>query len=339
MPTTKNLLLYAIAIIVVAFIISRIPGYTVNILSHDHDSDEPIRMGTNVWPGYEPFYLARNTGILDDSVVNLLDFSSSTQVNRSLLNGTIDAAALTLEEVITLQASDVDVVVPMVIDFSFGGDAILARPGIDSMQALDGRVVAVPATSLGALMLARALELNDMPRDSVQVVYADLNEQEALYQTGSIDAVVTYSPVMDRLQALGMQPVFTSREIPGQIVDVLVVRSHIAEEHPEQLRALINGWFDALEYIEAEPMQAAALMEPRMQVPADVALKSLDNLQLVDLSTNLDYLSGETPQLNDSALSLQQIMIDGGFLEAPVDLMGLLYDGALLDVSRQRAGE
>ena len=259
MPTTKNLLLYAIAILVVAFIITRIPGFTLDILSHDHHKDEPIKLGTNVWPGYEPLYLARNTGILDDSVVNLLDFSSSTQVNRSFLNGTIDAAALTLEEVLTLQASNVDVIVPLMIDFSFGGDAILARPEIDSMQALEGLVVAMPNTSLGALMLARALELNGMSQDAVQVVFADLNEQEALYQQGSIDAVVTYSPVLDRLKSLGMQEVFTSREIPGQIVDVLVVRSHIAEEHPEQLRALINGWFDALEFIEAEPMKAAAL--------------------------------------------------------------------------------
>ena len=188
-------------------------------------------------------------------------------------------------------------------------------------------------------MLARALELNQMSPDDIQVVYADLNEQELLYQQGSIDAAVTYSPVLDRLKALGMQEVFTSREIPGQIVDVLVVRPHIVSEHPDQLEALISGWFDALEFIEAEPGRAGELMASRMSVPAEVALSSLDNLKLVDLQTNLDYLSGESPRIEDTAQTLGQVMIDGGFLDAPVDTQGLFSGSVLLEVSRQRAGD
>ncbi len=338
MPSLKNLLLYTIAVIAVAFVITRIPGYTLDVMSHDHDKDHPIQMGTNVWPGYEPFYLARNSGFVDESTVNLLDFTSATQVDRSYINGTIDAATLTLEKVLILRSADVDVVVPLVIDFSSGGDAIVARPGIDSMQALEGRVIAAPNTTLGALMLNRALELNQMSPDAVQVVFADLNEHVALYERGEVDAIITYSPILERLKSMGMREVFTSREIPGQIIDVLAVTPHLVEEHPDKLQELLVGWFDALNFIEAEPERAGNLMATRLSVPGEEALASLENLQLVDLDMNLDYLSGDSPRLEEAARSLEKFMIDGGLLDEPVDMSGLFSDRVLLEITRQRAG-
>ncbi len=334
MPTTKNLLLYAIAILVVAFIISRIPGYTLNTLSHD--DDHPIVLGTNVWPGYEPLFLARNQGMLDSDTVSLLDFSSSTQVMRSFVNGTIDAAGLTLEQVLILRESNVDVVIVLVVDFSNGGDAIVARPDIDSLQALEGRPIGVPNTALGALIVARALEVNDMPPDALQRVFADMDEQEILFEQGRIDAAVTYSPVLDRLKAAGNREVFSSREIPGEIVDVIITRPHIVEHHGDKLAELLSGWFDALAYIEANPEESAQLMVPRLSVSPELVLQSLQNLQFVSLEQNLDYLGDQPGAFRDSIDSLQEIMVDAGFLVGPIDAVGLVSDRAVRAVVQQR---
>ena len=39
------------------------------------DPEPILRVGTNVWPGYEPLYLARDLGYLDESI-RLVEYSS-----------------------------------------------------------------------------------------------------------------------------------------------------------------------------------------------------------------------------------------------------------------------
>ena len=333
MPTTKNLLLYAIALVVIAFVVSKIPSVTLELLSADHDHDDPIALGTNVWPGFEPFYLAQKTGLLAETDARLLEYSSSTQVMRSFANGTIDAAALTLDEVLTLSGAGVDAVVVLVLDFSNGGDAIVANPDNPTVASLSGKRIAAESTALGALMLSRALETNGLKLDDVDVVSAEIDEHEFLVEQASVDAVVTFSPVLDRLKARGMVEVFSSREIPGEIVDVLVVNPHLVEEHRQKLEGLVRSWFAALEYLDVEPQQSAELMGPRQgMTPAEV-LQSLEQLSFPGLDQNREYLSGDAPRLADTASTLHRLMVDAGLRGGEIDGEALLSDTVVVALS------
>jgi len=62
----------------------------------------PLRIGTNVWPGYEPLYLARELGYLDPRSVHLVEYPSASEVIRAFRNHAIEAAALTFDEVLLL---------------------------------------------------------------------------------------------------------------------------------------------------------------------------------------------------------------------------------------------
>ena len=108
---------------------------------------EPLAVGTNVWPGYEPLYLARNLGYYNDSI-RLVEYSSATEVLRAIRNKLIDVATLTLDEVLLLRQSGVDVRSVLVTDISNGGDVIVARPGIETLADLKGRKVGVESTAL-----------------------------------------------------------------------------------------------------------------------------------------------------------------------------------------------
>lgn len=65
----------------------------------------PLRIGTLVWPGYEPLYLARERGYLDPKSVRLVEYPSNSEVTRAFRNRAIEAAALTFDEVHPLLAS------------------------------------------------------------------------------------------------------------------------------------------------------------------------------------------------------------------------------------------
>ncbi len=62
----------------------------------------PLRIGTNVWSGYEPLYLARELGYLDPRSVHLVEYPSASEVIRAFRNQAIEAAALTFDEVLLL---------------------------------------------------------------------------------------------------------------------------------------------------------------------------------------------------------------------------------------------
>ncbi|MDQ6966158.1 MAG: hypothetical protein Q9M23_04455, partial [Mariprofundaceae bacterium] len=57
-----------------------------------------LRIGTNIWPGYEPLYLARSLGLFKDTGISLIEYPSSTETMRALRHGSIEAGALTLDE-------------------------------------------------------------------------------------------------------------------------------------------------------------------------------------------------------------------------------------------------
>ncbi len=46
----------------------------------DRQPEPPLRIGTNVWIGSEPLYLARELGKLDPAVVQLVEYPSASEV-------------------------------------------------------------------------------------------------------------------------------------------------------------------------------------------------------------------------------------------------------------------
>jgi NitT/TauT family transport system substrate-binding protein len=285
-----------------------------------HPEQQVLRVGANLWPGYEPLFLARDLGYYQETPVQLLEYLSATQVSRALRNGVIEVAALSLDEVLNLREYDLPLQVILVLDVSHGGDAIIARPAFPDLVALRGHRIGVENSALGAYVLSRALQINGLGREDVTVIPAEINEHETLFQSGEVDAVVTFEPVRGHLLALGGQQVFNSRQIPGEIIDVLVVKAEVAQSHPNELRALLRGWFQALDYLHTHPEAAAKLIAPRLDVlPTQVPLL-LEGLQLPNHQQNLALLDGETPTLRDIAQRLNLMMYETGLLRQSVDL-------------------
>lgn len=57
-----------------------------------------LKVGTNLWPGYESLYLAQNLGFFDNKAIKLIEMPSATEVAHAFRNKTLDIAALTLDE-------------------------------------------------------------------------------------------------------------------------------------------------------------------------------------------------------------------------------------------------
>ena len=281
---------------------------------------QPLLLGTNIWPGYEPFYLARAAGFLDDSQVRLAEFSSTSEVMRAFQNGSIQLAATTLDEALLLAAKEVAFKVILVADVSAGGDGILARPIYPDLASLRGKRIGLETTALGGFLLHRALELRHLNKGDFTLVSVSADRHQEAYLKGMVEAIVTFEPCRSQLLALGAREVFSSRELPGEVIDILIANPEALQTHPQQIQALLKAWFQAVERIHNQRSQVEPLIADRMGIPLNQVGASFNGLVFPDLAENLRLLQGEAPPLANNLNQLSRVMREMGLLTQPVDL-------------------
>jgi NitT/TauT family transport system substrate-binding protein len=243
-----------------------------------------MTVGTNIWPGYEPGYIAELHKLYGDTAIDMRQMQSASDLLRAFRNGSLDVVALTLDDALKLQRDGYDIRVLGVVDISNGLDAIVAHPPITRVDQLNGKAVAVENSALGAYLLGRALDVHGVPVQNVRQVAMTIDQSVALYKSGKVDAVVTFAPYLTQIQRLGGQSIFDSAEIPGEIVDVLITTRQFAADHPEQLRDLISGWSAAIQLIRADSEGRTVVPEiaRRLQLtPAEVRA-SYAQIKLID---------------------------------------------------------
>src|SRR5882762_216714 len=134
--------------------------------------NEPLRIGVNDWPPFELMYLAKARGLfaLENVDVDLVDFSSYTGILRAYHQGNIDGFLATLNEVqIADNFQDLPAVI-LVVDYSYGGDALVVRDGIADLKGLRGRRIAFEESALGSYELERVLEIGGLRSQDILAV-------------------------------------------------------------------------------------------------------------------------------------------------------------------------
>ena len=277
-----------------------------------------VRVAGINWIGSEPLFLARERGYYDDAHLRLIELPSSTANLMSLASGEVEAATLTLDELLIAREGQLDVQVILVFDDSAGADVIMVRPTIRTLAQLRGRRIGVESSSVGALMLAQLLAAAQLQPTDVIKVSVTSDHHVASFEAGEVDAVVCFEPYATQLAARGAKRLLDSRQFPGLIVDLLVARSDALAASATQLRQLTAGYFRALDFLAQSPAEGAALMAPRLGISSDEVQQALKGVRLMNLAANHALLGGNTPQLPLLAGAVGKLMAQAGLLrEAP----------------------
>lgn len=289
----------------------------------------PLRIGTNVWIGSEPLYLAREMGYLDSKAAQLVEYPSASEVSRAFRNQAIDAMVISLDELFVLAQSGLQPKVVLAVDVSNGADVVVGRSGMNTMKDLRGKRVAVESGALGAFVLSRALTLNNMQASDVSIVHLESNEHPAAFKSGSVDGAVTFDPYRSQMLDSGAHTVFDSTQIPGEIVDLLAVGGSVLEKNPKAVQSVLVAWFKALDYLAANPKDAAARMAVREQITGDQFLHALQGLRFPSRAENLKMLAGDKPGLAVSGRQLMTLMVDAKLLRNKLEIDSLLAPAPL----------
>jgi NitT/TauT family transport system substrate-binding protein len=294
----------------------------------------PLRIGTNVWIGSEPLYLARELGRLDPAAVQLVEYPSASEVLRAFRNQAIDGMVISLDELFGLAADGFQPRIVLIVDISHGADVVVGRQGMRTMQDLKGKSVAVESSALGAFVLSRALALNNMQPGDVNVVHLESNEQPGAFDKGHVDAAVTFDPYRAQFLRSGATTLFDSTQIPGEILDLVAVRADVIEKRPRAIQSLLTGWFEAIDYMHQAPEDAARRMGIRQQTTGEQFLAAQRGLHVPSREENLRMLGGASPELAVTGRRLMSLMVEAKLLRSNLDIERLLAPQPLASLAR-----
>jgi NitT/TauT family transport system substrate-binding protein len=228
-------------------------------------SAQKYRVAWSHYTGWEPWAYAQQAGILKKwadkykieielTLVN--DYVESINLYTS---GKFDACAMTNMDALTIPAvGGVDSTVIIVGDFSNGNDGIVLKNGKD-VKALKGRSVKLVEYTVSHYMLARALEMNGMTERDIKVVNTSDADIAAVFASDANAATVTWNPPLQQVRnAKGATMVFDSSRIPGEIMDLMVVKT----KAPDSLkRALTGAWYDTMKIMSGKDKGANDAIE------------------------------------------------------------------------------
>ena len=232
----------------------------------------PLRVSLNAWPGYEDIYLAEQLGYFKDEgiEVKIIQFEALAEGRRAFESDQVDILPATTVDLLQVNsAGRIKGKVIAVVDYSNGGDVILASETLKGVKDLKGKVVGLEIGSINLLVLARALAKVGLTVKDIEIRNVPQNELAAHLKNGNIDAVVTYPPFMvDMLndKKLALKPIFTTKEIPGDAVDVFIVKETALAKYRNEFSKFMKAFWRARAYHFANREKASEIMAKRERI-------------------------------------------------------------------------
>jgi NitT/TauT family transport system substrate-binding protein len=249
-----------------------------------------VKLGTNVWIGYAPFYVADQLNLYKkyDTQVKLQFFTDLSLVPPALASGGVDGGLLTYDMVLGTVARGTGHRVVMPIDYSNGGDAIVATKAITKVAQFKGQKVGFNPLSPSDFLLSYALKKNGMSEKDIKPVNMGAEAVPAAMAAGGVPIGVTYEPSISQITGVDngskFHVVYSSKEAPGLITDVLVFDKKYIAAHPTEVKAVIQGYLDALDYMKKNPDKAAELVGKAMNISPKEVLEQLPTIYNLPLA-------------------------------------------------------
>lgn len=280
---------------------------------------QPLRVALHEWIGYAPFHRAAELGLLDPSRVQLNRLSSAPVAAVALHAGALDAVALTLDEALRVLQEKRDVRIVLAIDESAGADAIVAHEPYSGLAALRGRRIGVERGAVGEYLLSRAFEIHGLRASDVEVVPLSPDRHRTAWDSDEIDAIVTFEPLVSPMVASSGRVVFDSREIPGEIVDVLVVRADVLATRRDDLAHLLDAWFAVLEQDRGAGSDGEAAIARIAGLSLEDTRRSLAGLRFPSRAEAGSLIAGPSPALLPRTIRIRSWMLDRMLLRENVE--------------------
>lgn len=268
---------------------------------------DPIVVGVVTWGGYIGGQYFNNGfqasdksrfwtehGILVKFKV-IDDYNASREAFKS---GAVDVLWTTADS-FPCEAENLKEFDPVIIfqsDWSRGGDAIVVREGINTINDLRGKKIAVAPGTPSHTFLLWLLKTAGLSYKDVDIVLVpSAIDSATTYKAGKVDAAVVWSPDdIDCVKSVVGTKILKSTKGTNIIADVFYVKREYLNSHREEIKSLISGWLKGSAEINTNSVtktEASKILAIGLNQPEDFCLNAINNVRLTTLGDNKNFFN------------------------------------------------
>lgn len=291
---------------------------------------ERVTIALQNWEGYGPLYLAQEKGFFKEEGFELffVDEQLDSARRDAFKAGMLDCEAGTIDLLVSKRAQDTPIVAVLVLDRSFGADAVVVSQNIRSLKDLIGKKVVLARDDVGETFLSFLCYQQQIPFHKLVIIPRRPEEVAEPFLNGKADAVATWEPQVSKALARpGAHILYSSRDMPGVIIDTLNVREDLVKNKPKLVKGLIHGWFKAVKYCQEHPVEASGIIAKHYNLTAEEYRKHVQGLQWIDYTeqdesaeiktwvdtfdriTNIKYMNGRISKKPDAATAINGTLL------------------------------
>jgi NitT/TauT family transport system substrate-binding protein len=213
-----------------------------------------------IYAGWMPWEFGAAEGIVDkwakkyDINIDVVQINDYVESINQYSTGQFDGCSMTNMDALTIPAAGgVDSTALIIGDFSNGNDGIVIKGEDKSVADLKGMSVNLVELSVSHYLLARGLESVGLAEKDLKVVNTSDADMVAAFTTNDVQAAVTWNPLLAEIAATpNTTKVFDSSQIPGEIIDLMVVNSDTLKDNPAFGKALTGAWYEIMATMSAD---------------------------------------------------------------------------------------
>lgn len=222
-------------------------------------------IGWSIYAGWMPWPYAQQAGIVKKWAdkygikINVVQVNDYVESINQYTAGKFDGVTVTNMDALTIPAAGgKDTSAIIVGDYSNGNDGILLK-GADQLAAIKGRQVYLVELSVSHYLLARGLQTAGLKPTDVRTVNTSDADIVGAFGSPAANAAVAWNPQLSVMKAQpGVKQVFSSAQIPGEILDLLAVDTATLKANPNLGKALTGIWYETVALMQRQDAQGKA---------------------------------------------------------------------------------
>ena len=282
-----------------------------------------------------------------DVTVTPTAFNAGPDAITALFAGSLDITYIGPNPTINAYVQSQGEAVRVIAGAASGGAALVVRPDITDVQGLKGRKIATPQlgntqdVALRYWLQEQGLTATTEGGGDVSIMPQANAEGLAAYAAGTIDGAWVPEPWVSEYVKAGATVLVDEKTLwpDGKFVTTnIIVRTEFLDQHPDIVKAVLEGHVAALDAIASDPAAAKAAVTASI---LNLTGSALDPAVLDAAWEEIDFTADPLPRtLVDSAAHAVAVgLLDQGEIDAAGGIPGALYDVTAINAVLKAAGQ
>lgn len=282
-----------------------------NVMNTKKTDEKTINVSLDEWTGWKSVIdanggLTTQPGSAYDQLgikVNISIINDATQSSNALIKGSLDAAGYTINRTAFLsqkfKESGKEVVMPFITNYSNGGDGIIAKSNINTVEDLVDAKIGVPQFSEAHTLVIWFVQQSDLSQEQKDQIINNLiffetpDEAAKAFFAGEIDVAATWEPYLTQAQNMSDAHVFFSTASSSSLVmDGILFNKEFCEKNPDVVTKFIEGALMSSDKYETEFDAIKAVMPMYSTATDEDILANTKNAKLTTWYDNKNLLNG-----------------------------------------------